>query len=99
MSNEKPELNPQVTLDGGSINKGKSVAIEDSSTPILDAVVGTDPPIEKAHPGLQPALVFASYPLVLIVFVFIVACYFFFFRSDSKESVSLPAHTESTKEK
>jgi hypothetical protein len=52
-----------------------------ASVTLEDTLLGTDPPIEEAHPGLQPALVFASYPLALIVLVSIVAIYFAFFRS------------------
>jgi hypothetical protein len=41
--------------------------------------------MEDAHPGLQPALVFASYPLAVMLLVTIIAIYLFFFRAQSNE--------------
>jgi hypothetical protein len=92
----QPQRHPPVRTRDRSIINEKPVETDSSST-ILDAAVGIDPPIEKAHPGLQPALVFASYPLVLILLVSTVAIYFYSFRSSPRGKETTPACTESTK--
>ena len=62
-----------------------------------DTLLGTDPPLEKAHPGLQPVLVFASYPIALIVLISIVALYFVFFRSKPSTMDARPEQSEIAK--
>ncbi|MCY2977129.1 MAG: hypothetical protein NTU79_00455 [Planctomycetota bacterium] len=96
MPYDNPKVNPPVRKNGRTIMEEKPVGTDGSFSPVLDAAVGNDPPIENAHPGLQPALVFASYPLALIVLISIVAIYFFFFRSSPNGSESPPINTEST---
>ena len=71
-------------------------ATETAGHTFADAVMGTDPQIEAAHPGLQPALVFASYPLVLIVLVAIVGFYFAFLRPSASTRDVPPVRTESS---
>jgi len=73
VSNQRSEKAPDSTVTRSEVPPTK-VTVE-------DAIMGTDPPIEEAHPGLQPALVFASYPIVLIVLIAIVAGYYAFSRS------------------
>ncbi len=94
MPYDNQKVNPPVRKSDRTILEEKPV--DGSSSPILDAAVGNDPPIENAHPGLQPALVFASYPLALIVLISIVAIYFFFFRSSPSGSETPPVNAEST---
>ncbi len=101
MPYDNQKVNPPVLKNDRTIMEEKPVDTDSHSSPILDAAVGNDPPIENAHPGLQPALVFASYPIVLIVLISIVAVYFFFFRSSpsGSETPSINTdskHTEST---
>ncbi len=64
---------------------------------VQDTLLGTDPPLEKAHPGLQPALVFASYPIALIVLISIAALYFAFFRSKPSTMDARPEQSEIAK--
>ena len=76
MLNEKP-----VTLNGRAEpvipDSEKTMSASERATiTVADTLLGTDPPIEKAHPGLQPALVFLSYPIVLIIIILIIAAYF-----------------------
>jgi hypothetical protein len=80
MPYDNQKVKTPVLKNDRTIMEEKPVETDSYSSPILDAAVGNDPPIENAHPGLQPALVFASYPLALIVLISIVAIYFFFFR-------------------
>ena len=69
-----------------------SKVVEPSEHPIADALLGRDPPIEVAHPGLQPALVFLSYPLALIVIISVVGMYFLFTQKDGgQDDVTTPA--------
>lgn len=68
-----------------------------SSITVSDTLFGTDPPIEKAHPGLQPALVFASYPIMLIVLISVAALYFFFLPRHPNGSGTVPVQTEAFK--
>jgi len=96
MHYDNQRVNPPVRKSDRTIMEEKPVETDGSSSPILDAAVGNDPPIEKAHPGLQPALVFASYPLALIVLISIAAIYFFFFRSSPSVSETPPITNEST---
>lgn len=51
---------------------------ETISERILDSVQGKDEPMEESHPEAPPLLVFASYPLVLIlgIIVALVAVWF-----------------------
>jgi hypothetical protein len=88
--------NPRVQTNVGATQEERPNAESTSST-LTDALLGTDPPIEQEHPGLQPALVFASYPLMLIVVISIVAMYFVFFRSNPNQSNAPPVQTESSK--
>jgi hypothetical protein len=97
MPYDNQQVNPPVRKSDRTIMQDKPVGTDGSSSPILDAAVGNDPPIENAHPGLQPALVFASYPLALIVLISIIAIYFFFFRSSPGESETPPVNTESAR--
>lgn len=96
MPYDNQQVNPPARKSDRTIMQDKPVETEGSSSPILDAAVGNDPPIENAHPGLQPALVFATYPLALIVLISIIAIYFFFFRSSPSESETPPVNTAST---
>lgn len=73
-----------------------AIATETAENSFADAMMGTDPPIEEAHPGLQPALVFASYPLMLIVLVAIVGFYFLFLRPIASNSDVPSVRTESS---
>ena len=73
-----------------------SKAHDDSKVTVSDTLLGTDPPIEDAHPGLQPALVFASYPIALILLISIIAVYFLFIRSNPKGEIGEPVRVEST---
>ncbi len=69
-----------------------SKLVAPSEHPFTDALLGNDPPIEKAHPGLQPALVFLSYPVALIVIISIACLYFLFTQRDSRQrDVNAPA--------
>ena len=95
MSNANHLPSPPVRSDRGSANDEKHSTTEPGSSTITDALLGTDPPIEKEHPGLQPALVFASYPLMLIVLISVAAFYFFFIRSKPSGGDVAPSHTES----
>ncbi len=48
--------------------------------------------MEKAHPGLQPALVFLSYPFALIAIISIACMYFLFTHRDGRKGeVATPA--------
>lgn len=99
MRNENQKLDLGYGTNEGSLKERDAIATDSSTSPILDAVTGNDPPIEEAHPGLQPALVFASYPLAVIVLVSVAAIYFFFFRSNRKEYENLPVQTETSQSK
>ncbi len=70
--------------------------VQPSTTPISDALLGNDPPIEKAHPGLQPALVFLAYPLALIAALCIAVMYFLFSTSNDQKGANAPAPTQSS---
>lgn len=70
--------------------------VQPSATPISDALLGNDPPIEKAHPGLQPALVFLAYPLALIAALCIAVTYFLFSTSNDQKGANAPAPTQSS---
>ena len=95
MSYDNQKIKPPVRTNVRSTLEELPVTTDSTSSPILDAAVGADPPIENAHPGLQPALVFASYPLALIVLLSIAAVYFFFFRSNPGGGETSPVQTES----
>lgn len=97
MRNEKP-----VTVSGRltTVTADSREAIEPSEQvpiTVADTLFGTDPPIEKAHPGLQPALVFLSYPLVLIILVLIISAYFMFNRGKPNKENLYPIPPESVK--
>ena len=96
MPYDSQKVNPPVRKSDRTSMEEKPIETDGSSSPILDAAVGNDPPIENAHPGLQPALVFASYPLALIVLISIVAIYFFFLRSSPSGNETPPVNPEST---
>ena len=70
--------------------------VQPTATPIADAFLGNDPPIEKAHPGLQPALVFFAYPLALIAALCVAVTYFLFSTSNDKKGANAPAPTQSS---
>jgi hypothetical protein len=95
MSNHMPIANQSGRRDAVDGESSKA----DSPSPITveDTLMGTDPPIEQAHPGLQPALVFASYPIVLIILISIVAIYFAFFRSAPSTIDARPEQSEIAK--
>jgi hypothetical protein len=100
MLNENQGPTPGYRTNEGSLKEREATATDSSTSPVLDAVTGNDPPMEDAHPGLQPALVFASYPLAVIILVSIAAIYlFFFFGSDGKEYENPPAQTETSQPK
>ena len=42
------------------------------SEQIMDSIQGKDEPMEESHPEAPPLLVFASYPLVLIIGIIVV---------------------------
>lgn len=96
MPQEIQELNPRVPTDVGPTAEYGRVNVEPKSSTLTDTLLGTDPPIEEGHPGLQPALVFGSYPIALVVMILIVTLYFFFFRSNPSDSNASPTHTESS---
>ena len=70
--------------------------VQPSDTPFSDAILGNDPPIEKAHPGLQPALVFLAYPLALIAALGVAVTYFLFSASNNHKGANPPAPTQSS---
>lgn len=70
--------------------------VQPTATPVADAFLGNDPPIEKAHPGLQPALVFFAYPLALIAALCVAVTYFLFSTSNAHKGANAPAATQST---
>ena len=72
-----------------------SKILEPSEHPFADALLGRDPPIEKAHPGLQPALVFLSYPFALIVIISVVGIYFLFSQRDGRQGKATTPTTQS----
>ncbi len=51
----------------------------------MDALTGQDPPIEKAHPGLQPSLVFMSYPIVLVISVIAILSWYWLSAPNAKD--------------
>jgi hypothetical protein len=99
MLNENQRPTSVYGTNEGSLKEGETIATDSSTSPVLDAVTGNDPPMEDAHPGLQPALVFASYPLAMIVLVSIVAIYLFFFGLNRTKYENLPAQTETSQSK
>lgn len=90
---------PKPTSIPSTLRKEEGADSSDTTKAITleDTLMGTDPPIEKAHPGLQPALVFASYPIVLIVLISIVAMYFVFFRPKPSTMDVVPVQSEVSK--
>ncbi len=98
MSNENKVHNPSTRSNemAGSAMPATS-STEQSPVTLSDTLRGTDPPIEAAHPGLQPALVFASYPIALIVMIAVLAGYFLFFRAAPMGKDSAPVPVEATK--
>lgn len=94
MSNQTPPNNPSTRRTPVESNSKT-----DPAAPITleDTLMGTDPPIEDAHPGLQPALVFASYPIALVVLISVVAIYFAFFRSAPEKYDASPNQAEISK--
>jgi len=84
MSSQTPIANESTQRDEEVADSTVPTKVVSPSTSTLeDFLMGTDPPIEKAHPGLQPALVFASYSIVLIVLITSLVAYFALFRSKS----------------
>ncbi len=69
-----------------------SKVVEPSEHPFADVLLGRDPPMEKAHPGLQPMLVFLSYPFAIIVILSVAGIYFLFTQRDGgQREVTTPA--------
>lgn len=95
MSNVFSKLPYRDGSNGEPTKKRKAVKPGPSSTERPITASDIEPPIEKAHPGLQPALVFASYPLALLILVSVAAIYFFFFNSLPKGSEGTPTKIES----
>ena len=71
-----------------------STAVRPSESPLSDAILGNDPPIEEAHPGLQPALVFLAYPLGLIALLCLAMAFFFFGPKNERKSENAPQPTQ-----
>lgn len=92
MSNKNAVENAR-TGSGERANESKNG--QETPATVSDTLFGTDPPIEEEHPGLQPALVFASYPIALIILVSILGIYFVFFRSRPETEKNIPAQVES----
>jgi hypothetical protein len=44
---------------------------------MTESLTGQDPPLEVAHPGLQPSLVFLSYPIGLVVIIMAFCAWYF----------------------
>ncbi|HUP81688.1 MAG TPA: hypothetical protein VM260_24260 [Pirellula sp.] len=65
--------------------------VEPSEHPFADALTGNDPPMETAHPGLGPALVFLAYPLAIIFLITIVSVYFMSTQKDGRHEAVTPA--------
>jgi hypothetical protein len=99
MLNENQRPTPGYGTNEGAWKEKDAIATDLSKSPVLDAVTGNDPPMEDAHPGLQPALVFASYPLAVIVLVTIVVIYLFFSGFNRMKYENLPAQTETSHSK
>ena len=97
MTKKIQESNPRIRTGSGSTAEDGQANAESTSNTLTDALLGTDPPIEQGHPGLQPALVFGSYPIALIILILIAFLYIFFFRSNPSDSNASPVHTESSK--
>jgi hypothetical protein len=93
MSIQKPTSNPNAQRATETANSSATM----KAITMQDTLLGTDPPLEKAHPGLQPVLVFASYPIALIVLISIVALYFAFFRSKASTMDARPGQSEIAK--
>jgi hypothetical protein len=93
MSIQSPTSNPIASRPSENANASDTT----KAITIQDTLLGTDPPLEKAHPGLQPALVFASYPIALIVLISIAALYFAFFRSKPSTIDARPVQSEIAK--
>jgi hypothetical protein len=90
MQNEKLR-----TYQGGSTTSAPSqekATAESEQQPVTvsDTLLGTDPPLEKAHPGLQPALVFAAYPLAFIVIISCIAVYYMITQSNPTADEAYP---------
>jgi len=98
MSNQTPITIGRTQRDVEVTDSQGTTKLVSPSTPTMeDALMGTDPPIEKAHPGLQPALVFASYPIVLIVLITCLIGYFALFRSKPSITDVRPNQSEVAK--
>ena len=98
MLNQKPITDPGTQRTGDlpdSVVATKEFS--PSKITVEDTLMGTDPPIEEAHPGLQPALVFGTYPIVLIVLIAIAGGYFAFFRSNTSSNETRPVQSEVAK--
>lgn len=72
-----------------------SEVVEPSEHPFVDALLGKDPPMEKAHPGLGPALVFLSYPIAIIVLITLVSLYFLSTQKGGRQSDVVAPATQS----
>lgn len=69
--------------------------IEPSEHPFADALLGNDPPMEKAYPGLGPALVFLAYPFAIILLITMVGVYFLSTQKDGRQSDVVAPTTQS----
>jgi len=72
-----------------------SKVVEPSESPIADVLTGNDPPMELAHPGLGPALVFLAYPLAIIFLISIVSIYFLSTQKDGRQGEDVSPATQS----
>ena len=75
-----------------------SKVVEPSEHPITDALLGKDPPMEIAHPGLGPALVFLAYPFAIIVMIILVSIYFLSTQKDGRQGEIVTPATSSSDE-
>ena len=73
-----------------------SKVVEPSEHPIKDALLGKDPPMEIAHPGLGPALVFLAYPLTIIVMFTLICLYFLATEKDGQQAEIVTPATQSS---
>jgi len=97
MANEKPVSSNGRIATAANGSKEAVDASQQAPITVADTLLGTDPPIEKAHPGLQPALVFLSYPIVLVILVVIISAYFLMFRGTPSKENLYPLPPESSK--
>ena len=96
MENITSEKNQNFTKNIATKELGKdSKVVEPSEHPFADALFGQDPPMEKAHPGLGPALVFLAYPLAIILLISLVSIYFLSTQKDGRQPDVVTPATQS----